>query len=112
MSADEVNRDIRMMTQSGKLAPSVAKEALNHPIEGEKIVRLERIEQQNSRMELSLFGNSELGIGGLIKDMIYVKEEVRGIKTKIDKSTWMISGAITLGSLLVTAAAFWANIRH
>ena len=102
MSQEEINRELRQLTASGKLPASVAREAMKYPIEGEKIVRLERLEQQNAiqsqkleQMSIALFGNEDLQIPGLVGD-------VRFLKIAFWRGIWTVTGAVGLGTFLLT----------
>ena len=60
MSSDELTKGIERMRDSGSLPPSVAREAIERPVEGATLVRVERIEKETARQSLALFGNKLL----------------------------------------------------
>jgi len=94
MSTDDVKEGLSQMTESGRLDPTTARAAMDHPIEGEKLLRLERIEQEMARQSRALFGDPSLQTQGLVSD-------VRELKLIIYRGIWTISGGAALGGFLV-----------
>lgn len=101
MSQDEINRDIRDLTESGDLSAKVAKQAIQYPIEGEKIIRLDRIEKQNEKQSQALFGDKQLGTRGLIGDVHALGNKLFDLEKIIYRGIWTIGGGMALGGFLI-----------
>lgn len=101
MSEDEIKQGIKGMVESGKIDMPTARQAFKQPLEGEKLLRLDRIEGETRRQSLALFGDIHLPGGvnqGVVKD-------VREIKVIVFKAIWAISGVVAFCTALLSILA-------
>lgn len=99
MSEDEVKNGLRSMTDSGRITASLAHEAMQQPLEGAQLVRLDRIEKETSRQSSALFGDKHLSPPG---DTPGLLKDVRELKFMVFQAKWTIVGAVTVCTSLLT----------
>jgi hypothetical protein len=98
MSDEEIKRGLRELSNSGRLPAAVARAAMEQPIEGEKLLRLDKIERETQRQSLALFGDTHLPGGvnaGIVRD-------VRELRVIVFRAVWSISGVVAFCTLLIT----------
>jgi hypothetical protein len=98
MSTDDTTKGIESMRDSGKLSHSIARAAINHPLEGEKILRMDRIEEKQDDMWRALFGDERQELPGIVSD-------VRFLKTNFWRGIWTVAGGMAVGGFFIAAAA-------
>jgi len=98
MSSDELTKGIERMRDSGSLAPSVARDAINRPVEGAVLVRVERIETETARQSLALFGDKHLDPPGEIPGLL---KDVKDLKYLVYRGLWLVAGGLSVGGFFI-----------
>jgi len=112
MSQDEIREDIRKLTESGRISHAVARVANEQPVEGEKILRLDRIEKETKKQSLAIFGDDELEIPGLVKDVKGIKADIHGLKTVIYRGVWTMSGIVATCTTILALLELYVSWIH
>lgn len=108
MSGESIKRELRSLTDSGRLDPTVAKEAEKHPMAAETLIRLENIEQSNlrlessnSRLEQAVFGDTHMDPPG---DNMGLLHDVKTLKMMVWRSVWIVAGGLSVGGFFIGTA--------
>lgn len=96
------------MMDSQKIPREVGRAVLDHPVEGEKLIRLEDIREELRRQSLAIFGDPSLEITGLVGD-------VKFLKIHFWRAIWTLSGGMAVGGFFISGAivlvGFWLEYR-
>lgn len=107
MSAEEINRELNEMSASGRISTNVAREAKEHPLHAEILIRQDRLERTNKaqsddlgEVKTALFGNERLRIPGMVSDM-------KDLKYQVYHAGWTIAGGAAVGGICITALGLY-----
>lgn len=111
MSKEELHRELNDLVQTGDIDNNLAKEAAQHPLAGENLVRLVKVEQQGvhhgkqiQKVEQALFGDEKLQLSGVVHDTNFLKRNFwRGI--------WTLAGAMSVLSFLLGALGLYLEAK-
>lgn len=106
MGDDQIREQVTSLAQTNKISEAAARQARSNPVEGEKLLRMVKI-------ETALFGDDDMGIKGLIGDMRDMKIGMLEVKNYIWRATWWLAGACTVISGGVAVFTLWIEYtRH
>lgn len=112
MSGEQIREGLREMVDSGRIDPKTAREAERNPLHAETLVRVDKLERETShqsslltRMGISLFGDKDLGIAGLVTD-------VKELNGTIARAGWAIGGGIATAGVFGSLIGLWISYKH
>ena len=112
MSTDETTKGVESLRDSGKVSQEVARAAINQPLEAEKLLRMDRIEESQGQsntmlreIHTALVGN-DYGTTGIVKRLATVEQKL----LEFDRKSVFWAGIVAAASALCSGlAAWWAG---